>query len=151
MPDPLFDSRTPRLDLPLLFAGQSQKEGFVNEIAARIDAILHGAIEGELATPPPAPLDGQCWLVANGASGDWLGQSGKLAARQAGNWLFATPRDGMKLLNRATGQETRYSNGWKAAVRPAAVTGGTTVDTEARVAIASLMTALTTAGIVPAT
>jgi len=26
MPDPLFDVRTPRLDLPLLFAAQAQKE-----------------------------------------------------------------------------------------------------------------------------
>lgn len=148
MPDPLFDSRTPRLELPLLFAGQSQKEGFVNELAARIDAILHGAIEAELAAPPATPLDGQCWLVAASATGEWLGQSGKLAARQAGNWLFVTPRDGMKLLSRANGQEIRYNNGWKAAFRPAAVIGGTTIDAEARAAISTLMTVLTTAGII---
>ena len=68
MSEPLFDSRTPRLDLPLLFAGQSQKEGFVNEISARLDALLGLAIEGELAAAPPAALDGQSWLVAAGAS-----------------------------------------------------------------------------------
>lgn len=149
MPDPLFESRTPRLELPLLFAGQSQKEGFVNELAARLDAAVHGAIEAELAVPPAAPLDGQCWLVTAGASGDWLGQAGKVAARQAGNWLFLSPRDGMKLLNRTSGQEIRFSNGWKAALRPAAVAGGTTVDAEARAAIAVLVEVLTTAGIIP--
>ena len=149
MPDPLFDSRTPRLELPLLFAGQSQKEGFVNELAARLDAAVHGAIEAELALPPASPIDGQCWLVTAGATDDWLGQAGKVAARQAGNWLFLTPRDGMKLLNRASGQEIRFSNGWKAALRPAAVAGGNTIDSEARAAIAAIVAALTDAGIVP--
>ena len=149
MPDPLFDSRTPRLELPLLFAGQSQKEAFVNELAARIDAIVHGAIEAEQAAPPTSPIDGQCWLVAAGASNDWLGQAGKVAARQAGNWLFLTPRDGMKLLNRANGQEIRFSNGWKAASRPVALAGGTTIDAEARAAITALIAVLTTAGVIP--
>lgn len=149
MPDPLFDSRTARFALPLLFAGQAQKEGYVNEIAARIDALLHGAIEAEQSTPPVNPIDGQCWLVAAGASGDWLGQSGRIAARQAGNWLFFDPRDGMKVLNRATGQEFRFSSGWKAATRPAAPSGGTTVDAEARAAITALLASLTTAGIIP--
>ena len=151
MPDPLFDSRTTRLELPLLFAGQAQKEGFVNEITARIDALLHGAIEGEQAAPPATPVDGQMWLVAAGGSGAWLGQSGKLAARQAGNWLFVTPRDGIKLLNRASGQEIRYSGTWKSAVRPSLPSGGTLIDTEARVALTAILAALTMAGIVPAT
>ena len=150
MPDPLFDSRTARLDLPLLFAGQAQKEGFVNEITARIDALLHGAIEAELAVPPTAPADGQMWLVATGASGAWLGQSGKLAARQSGNWLFVTPRDGIKLLNRASGQEIRYSGSWKSAQRPGLPSGGAVIDAEARSALAAILTTLTTAGIVPA-
>ena len=151
MSDPLFDSRTARFDLPLLFAGQTQKEGFVNETFARIDALLHGAIEGEQAVPPTTPSDGQAWLVASGASGDWTGQAGKIAARQAGNWLFAIPRDGMKLLNRASGQEIRYAGIWKAASRPPSPSGGTFVDAEARSAIASILTALTVAGIVPST
>lgn len=151
MSDPLYDSRTARFDLPLLFAGQAQKEGFVNETSARIDALLHGAIEGELAIPPAVPTDGQMWLIGAGPSGAWLGQTGKLAARQSGNWLFATPRDGLKLLNRASGQEIRYSGSWKAAARPALPSGGTTIDAEARTAIAGIVAALTAAGIVPAT
>jgi Protein of unknown function (DUF2793) len=149
MPDPMFDSRTPRLDMPLLFAGQSQKEGFVNETSARIDALLHGAIEAELATPPATPVDGLCWLVGASPTGEWAGQAGKIAARQAGNWLFFVARDGMKLLNRATGQEIRYNAAWQIAARPAAPSGGTTIDTEARSAIAAILASLTTAGIVP--
>ncbi len=150
MPDPIFDSRTARFELPLLFSGQTQKEGFVNESLARLDALLHLAIESELASPPSTPTDGQAWLVAIGASGDWSGQAGKIAARQAGNWLFAVPRDGLRLLNRATGQEMRYAAGWKAATRPAAPSGGTVVDSEARSSIAAIISALSAAGIVPA-
>lgn len=131
-------------------AGQAQKEGFVNETSARIDALLHGAIEGELVAPPAAPADGQAWLVGAGASGDWLGQAGKLAARQSGNWLFLTACDGMKLLNRGSGQEIRYSGTWKSAARPALPSGGTTIDVEARTAIAAILAALTTAGMIPA-
>lgn len=150
MLDPLFDSRTPRLDFPLLFAGQSQKEGYVNEITARLDALLHCAIEAEQAAPPSSPVDGQCWLVAASASGIWSGKSGQIAMRQAGNWLYAQPRDGMRLFNRATDQDMLFNGSWQAAARPAAPSGGTTIDAEARTAIAAILASLTTAGIIPA-
>lgn len=150
MPDPLFDSRTPRLELPLLFAGQAQKEGFVNELAARLDALLGLAIEAETGTVPTAPFDGQSWLVSGSPTGAWLGRSGEIASRQAGNWLFTVPRDGMRLLNRATGQELRYRAGWQSPVRPAAPSGGTTIDSEARSAIAAIIAALIAAGVVAA-
>lgn len=150
MPDPLFDSRTPRFDLPLLFAGQSQKEGYVNEIAARLDALLFLAIEGEAASPPTAPEDGRNWLVGANPDGAWSGQAGRIAARQAGNWLFIAPVSGMRLLDKATGQEIRFFDQWRMAARPALPTGGTTIDAEARTAIAALLAALDTAGVTAA-
>ena len=146
-----FDSSSARFELPFLFAGQSQKEGFVNECAARTDALLHCAIEGEAAAPPATPVDGTSWLVGPAPSGAWIGQTGKIAARQSGNWLFFVPRDGMRVLNRASGQEIRYHGSWKIATRPALPTGGTTIDAEARAAISALIASLTTAGVIPAT
>lgn len=61
---------------------------------------------------------------------------------------LGTPRDGLKLLNRTTGQELRYAGTWRAATKPTALSGGTVVDSEARTAIAAIIAALTTAGIV---
>lgn len=151
MPDPIaFDSTSPRFALPLLFAGQAQKEAFVNEAHALTDALLHCAIEGEAATPPTTPVEGTNWLVAASPTGAWAGQTGKIACRQAGNWLFVTPRDGMTLLNRANGQQRRYFSSWLAPSVPAAPSGGSTVDTEARAAISSLVAALRAAGVFPA-
>jgi hypothetical protein len=132
-----------------MLAGQSQKEGYVNEITARLDALLHCAAEAEQAAPPVAPEDGKSWLIAAGASGDWSGRSGQIAMRQSGNWLYALPRDGMRVFNRSTDQDMLYNAGWQAASRPAAPSGGTTVDTEARTAIAAIIASLTTAGIIP--
>lgn len=147
MPDPLFDSRTSRFNLPLLFAGQAQKEGFVNEALARIDAILHCAIESELVSPPPSPPEGQSWLVGSSALGEWAGKSGQIASRQSGNWLFISPRNGMKILNLSTAREMRYLDGWQTLSPPPAPSGGATIDAEARDAIGALIAILQQAGI----
>lgn len=150
MPDFPFDSRTPRIDLPLLFAGQAQKEIHLNEAIARLDALLFLAIEGEADSPPSAPDNGLSWLVGSTPQGDWAGHAGRLALRQADNWLFAEPVEGMRLLNRASGQEWRFLSGWKVPARPALPSGGTTIDAEARSAIGQILAALGEAGIVPA-
>lgn len=151
MPDPIvFDSISPRYALPLLFAGQSQKEAFVNEAHALTDALIHCAIEGTAATPPGSPVEGSNWLVGASPTGAWSGQAGKIACRQAGNWLFVTPQDGMRLLDKSNGQERRYAAGWQAPSVPAAPSGGSTIDAEARAAIAALVAALRTAGVFPA-
>jgi hypothetical protein len=130
-------------------AGQSQKEFYVNEAHALADTLLHRACEGEAVDPPASPVEGECWLVASGATGEWAGEDGKLAARQAGNWLLIAPRDGMRLFDRATGQVLLYRNGWQRPVAPAEPSGGTVVDAEARTAIAELISALSEAGVLP--
>ncbi|MDE8650817.1 DUF2793 domain-containing protein [Novosphingobium album (ex Liu et al. 2023)] len=151
MSDPLtFDSASPRLGLPLLFAGQSQKEVFVNEAHALADALLHCAIEGEAAAPPASPTEGENWLVAADATGDWLDRDGAIACRQGGNWLFVTPIDGMRVLDRSTGQDLRYFAEWKKADAVVEPSAGSTVDSEARTAIGSLILALRAAGVLPA-
>jgi hypothetical protein len=150
MPDPIsFTSATPRLGLPLLFAGQAQKEFHVNEAHARIDALLHAAIEGEADDPPAEPAAGECWLAGSAPTGAWDGHAGEIACFEAGTWIFIAPRDGMRLLDRSSGQLRLYRGGWTAPAAPAAPSGGATVDAEARAAIADLVTVLSEAGILP--
>jgi hypothetical protein len=150
MSDPsLFPGSSPRFGLPLLFAGQAQKEAFVNEAHALTDALLHCAIEGTATAPPSAPVDGTAWLIATGATGEWSGQSGLLACRQAGNWLFVTPVDGMRVLDRSTGQYHTFVTSWHKPQVPGEPTGGTVVDSQARAAIAQLTMILRQSGILP--
>ena len=148
MTDPLtFTSSCPRFGLPLLFSGQSQKEHSVNEAHALTDALLHCAIEGEAVAPPEAPLDGECWLVSSPATGEWSGQEGRIACRQAGVWLFVAPCDGMRIFNRAADQDIRFAGAWFAPSAPASPSGGSIVDMEARAAIDTLIAAMQAARI----
>ena len=110
---------------------------------------MHCAIEGEAASPPAAPQDGEAWLVSANAQGDWTGQDGNLALRQAGTWIFVTPRDGLVVLHRPDGQVHRYHGGWLAPVAPAEPSGGNTVDVQARSVIAQILLALRQAGVFP--
>jgi hypothetical protein len=152
MPDPvIFESMSARFSLPFLFVGQSQKEDFVNEALSMLDGLVHCAIEDERNTPPTAPVDGQSWMIGLSPTGEWAGQDGKIAMRQLGQWLFANARDGMQILNKATGQRiSRAGGAWHAPAVPAAPTGGTVIDTEARSALAALVSALRAAGVLPA-
>jgi len=148
MPDPLpFDSVSPRWNLPYLFSGQAQKEVFVNEAHALVDALLHGTIEAQSDTPPPDPDEGTVWLVGGAPTGAWAGRAGQLACREQGIWLFVAPRDGLRLLDRESGQERLYRGGWLAPAAPPLPVGGATIDTEARGAIASLIASLREVGI----
>jgi hypothetical protein len=143
-----FDSTTARLQLPLLFAAQAQKEVFHNEALARIDGLLHAAVLGEGDQPPPHSADGDSWIVGSSPLGDWAGQPGRVAMRQSGQWLFAEPVDGMRVFDRTARQFVVFSGTWQ---KPATVeepSEGMNVDSEARAAIGALISALRAAGVI---
>ena len=149
MPEPIaFTDETPRLALPYLFAGQSQKELFVNRSLARLDAAVHCAVEGTASAPPDPAEDGRAWLVAGGASGAWQGWDDAIAARRANDWLRLDPVEGMRVLDLATGQSLlRRDGAWLRPAAPAVSEGGSTIDREARDTIATLIDALRESGV----
>ncbi len=150
MTDPLdFSALTPRHSLPLLVAGQAQRELFVNEALARIDLLLHPAVAGEAADPPGDPAEGEGWLVAAAAGGEWAGRDHQLAVWDGSGWTYCPPVEGMIVHDTATGQRLSYADGWRRAARPEAPSGGSVVDAEARIAIAALIDILATVSLIP--
>ncbi|MDQ6436533.1 DUF2793 domain-containing protein [Mesorhizobium sp. LHD-90] len=83
------------LDLPYIMPSQAQKHVTHNEAIGMLDALVQtGVADRDLAAPPGAPVNGERYIVAAGASGDWSGQSGKIAHRLDGAWSFYAPRPG---------------------------------------------------------
>lgn len=104
-------------------------------------AMLYSASEPESLRGPQHSVSPSC---------DWSGRAGQIASRQSRNWLFTPPQAGMRLLNKATGQDARFVTGWNTPVKPAAPTRWTIIDAEARTTIGAILAVLVAAGIVPA-
>ena len=86
---------TPNLDLPYIAAAQAQKHVTHNEALRALDAIIQlGVLDRNLMAPPVTPSDGDRYIVAAGASGEWAGHDTEIAARQDGRWIFYTPQKG---------------------------------------------------------
>lgn len=119
MPLPTITSaRTPRHELPYLFAGQAQKEAFVNEGFARLDALVQPVVLGERAAPPTDPSPGDCYLIADGASGSWIGHDRAIASRAENQWLYSPPREGARVYDLASGSLALFTRPWDGTASP---------------------------------
>ena len=155
--------------LPLLQVAQAQKEVTHNEALAAIDTLLHLAVETRASTVPPvAPVAGQSWIVAAGATAAWAGREGQIAAFGSGGWRYVVPREGCVAWQRDVQRfAVRTTAGWRddgwpaAGVRIgtrlvlaggapviAAAAGGTVIDTEARALLVTLLASLRSNGLV---
>jgi hypothetical protein len=160
-----------RLALPLLSAGQAQKELYHNEALAVLDLLAHAAVEAHgLDTPPATPLVGQCWIVGSSPTGAWTGRAGALAGWTSGGWRFVPPRAGMAVWDVSDGYWLHHDgsdwvNGALTATRLniagiqvigsqlAAIpdpTGGSEIDGEARATLVLVLNALRTHGLIAA-
>lgn len=160
---------TARFALPFILPGQAQKELFHNEALTRIDLALHPAVEGPpAAEPPPSPAQGECWIVAPDASGDWSGRDNLLAMWTEGGWRFLAPQSGMSAWNKAAAVPLLWDGDqWRdgdlvcsgllvdgvRVVGPrqpavASPSGGTIIDEEARSAIDAITAALMSHGLI---
>lgn len=127
--------------------GQAQKEPFINHAFSLIDALIQTGVIDSLDTPPGDPVDGASFRVLANASGEWSGRDDDIAIWIGEAWEFIPPAKGMTVFDQMAEVELRFNRGWQSAAEPAAPTGGSTIDTEARAAIESLIEALRTAGV----
>ena len=163
--------QTSRLALPLLQAGQAQKELFHNEALALLDLAVQATVIGiNVQIPPTEPRVGQCWIVGNSPQGDWAGHANHIAGWTTGGWRFVPPIEGMYawcttdtlwvqhigdtwVAGQLAAREVRIGGQKIIGPRQSGIdqpSGGATVDTEARTAISEVLTALRNHGLIAA-
>jgi hypothetical protein len=157
---------SPRLALPLIAAGQSQKDVTHNEAVLALDRMVALAIASRsLAAPPADPAPGEIHIVSAAAATAWGQPAGALVQWQSPGWLALTPPDGQMALLLDENLVLIRRDGWQPLwpvaglaiagrqvlaappVSIAAPSGGGTVDGEARATIAALIAALQQQGI----
>jgi hypothetical protein len=88
-------TQTQRWALPLLAAGQAQKEITHNEALLAIDRWLHAAVVSRsVMAPPEAAQPGDCYIVGSEAAAEWQGRQAALAMFDGFGWTLSTPRNG---------------------------------------------------------
>ena len=89
---------TANLSLPFLISNQAQKHVTLNESLRALDGLVQASILSRAdADPPVYPSEGDRYLVAASATGDWAGQEGNLALYADGGWLFYAPQTGWRI------------------------------------------------------
>jgi hypothetical protein len=138
--------QTPRLALPLIAAGQSQKDVTHNDAVLALDRLVALAVLSASALAPPAsPPDGGVWIVPAAGATIWGQPAGTLMHRQDEAWIAALPHDGQVAYVAENGLLLVHAGGWQIVRRmgtPMTVelpSGGGTIDAEARSALASLI------------
>ncbi|MCG2839751.1 DUF2793 domain-containing protein [Sandaracinobacter sp. RS1-74] len=146
-----------RLGLPLLIPGQGQKDVTHNEALMALDMLVQPVAVSATATVPPAsPSEGQCWMVPANATGEWQGHGDCIACWTAGGWRFAVAAEGWALwlldesvvLRRGNGAWVRSGTVGPRAEAVDLPAGGAVVDSEARLAISTLVERLVELGLV---
>jgi hypothetical protein len=160
---------TPRLSLPLLSAGQAQKEIFHNEALQALDTLVEGTVEEPPAPAPPAsPAPGACYIVGESPTDAWAGIPQCVAAWTSGGWRFIQPFEGMAFYVRSAGSWAVYRGatweigmlrgdaliiGGQQVVGPraaaiASASGGAAIDAEARAVLDQILNAMRQHGLI---
>ena len=75
-------------------------------------------ISANLTVPPASPVNGAIYIVGQGATGAWAGQSGKIAARDNNQWVFLDALNGLIAYVDSEDTYYRYDNGWFPLLQP---------------------------------
>lgn len=114
---------TPNLALPYLSPSQAQKHVTHNEALRALDALVQLSVrDRDVPAPPPAPAEGDRYLIAASPTGAFAGKAGQIAAWQDGTWAFYPPREGWLVLVQNGKALLAYMNGaWTPLSGPNAV------------------------------
>jgi len=110
-------ANTQKLQLPLLYSNQAQKDVTINQALTQLDALVQASvISRTLTTPPASPNNEDMYIVPANAAGIWSGQTNNLAVYMTslGTWMFLPPQPGWTVWSQADNALYTYtgSNGW---------------------------------------
>lgn len=105
---------TARLGLAYILASQAQKHVTHNDALRLLDGIVQTAVINRTRTTPPAsPSEGDCYIVAAGASGTWDTWDGDVALYADGAWYRLVAIAGMRVWDIATDElVVRVGSSW---------------------------------------
>ena len=150
-------------------AGQAQKELFHNEALQVLDCVAAAAVEEPPRNDPPvSAAEGATYIIGLAPTGAWSGKAGQIANMSAGGWRYVVATDGMSALIKTSGLRAEFRSGaWVigtviaervevggvkvVGAQGAAIaspSGGSTVDSEARSAIALMLAAMRQHGLI---
>ena len=87
---------TANLSLPMISAAQAQKHVTHNEALEHLDALVQLSAIAVVTEPPAQPGEGDRYICADGAIGEFAGHAGEIASFQGGGWVFHVPRIGWR-------------------------------------------------------
>ena len=88
---------TTHLLLPYILAAQAQKHVTHNEALRILDGPVQlSVLDCDLAAPPASPADGDRYIVASGATGDWAEWDLNVTLWTDGAWLRLPPQTGWR-------------------------------------------------------
>ncbi len=138
---------TPNLVMPYIMPAQAQKHVTHNEALLVLDATVQLCVESVGENDPPAtPEDGQAWAIGPAPTGEWTGQSGRLAMRASSGWIYVNAKDGWRAWDRSSNTLRIWRAGSWDALPMSDLEGvgiGTAYDPANRLAVVSQSTLLT--------
>ncbi|MEP2987667.1 MAG: DUF2793 domain-containing protein [Parasphingorhabdus sp.] len=136
--------QTPRFKLPLLAIGQAQKELFHNEALTLLDFLTSPIVQAKHDDPATLmPSDGEAWLIDLHPMGEWIEHANHIAVWTAGGWRFVEPSSYLAIYVSDVNETAVFRNNiWVFHGIIAEPQGGSVIDTEARLAIESIINAL---------
>ena len=96
--------------LPLIQPAQAQKHVTVNAAMMALDVLVQTAVKSRVLTAPPvSAVAGDSYIVADGATGDWLGEDQAVAVYSGVFWNAYIPKTGWRVWVENEETEAVYS------------------------------------------